>query len=164
MSRGPRDVLLDESDAAFMVGGVSINVAAADVRRMPCVVRAQGCRISADRREVTVFVCAEKARDVLTAIRGNGAVAVVFSQPSTHQTIQLKGVDATVVSLEEGDEAHITAYCNAFAQELRGIGYTPAFAQTLVSDMGAELLGVRFTPSDAFQQTPGPAAGRRLRN
>jgi hypothetical protein len=49
----------------------------------------------------------DKAGKLLECLRANGAIAAVFSRPSTHQTLQLKGVDAAVGPLAHGDETEI---------------------------------------------------------
>jgi hypothetical protein len=88
--------------------------------------------------------------------------AAVFSRPSTHQTIQIKGDDATVGALADGDLAHVDAYADALVQDLRTLGYTEAFGRTLVDFHPADLVAVAFTPKAAFRQTPGPNAGAPL--
>jgi len=41
-------------------------------------------------------VSTARAESLLQCLRTSGAIAAVFSRPSTHQTLQLKGVDAAV--------------------------------------------------------------------
>ena len=52
--------------------------------------RAVGSRISADGREVTVYLRRSQSEQLLGDIAQTGEIAVVFSVPSTHQTLQLK--------------------------------------------------------------------------
>jgi hypothetical protein len=89
-------------------------------------------------------------------------VAVVFSQPSTHQTIQIKGDDATVGALADGDVARVAAYADALVRDLQTLGYTEEFGRALVGFDPADLVTVSFTPNAAFRQTPGPNAGAPL--
>src|SRR4051794_3727222 len=108
-SRAP--VLIAPEVAAFMQGGVSVIVGGRTAERVPDVVRGCGCRVSRDRRRVTVLVEALRAPELLSAIRSSGTVAVVFSRPSTHRTIQLKADDAVVSTATPADrrvaDAHL---------------------------------------------------------
>lgn len=154
--------LIDAAHAAFIQGAVGISAAACGSDRMPALVRALGCRVSADRRCVAVFVSATQAAQLLKCIRDNGAVAVVFSEPSTHRTVQLKGADATVGELQEGDLQRLQAYRDAFAQEVAPHGFNRHMIQTLLSHPPADIVALAFTPTAAFSQTPGPKAGAPL--
>ena len=50
-------------------------------------------------------------------------IAVVFSQPSTHRTIQLKGRDARPTRVAAGDRAVVERTLAGWIQELTSIGY-----------------------------------------
>ncbi|MFO1316098.1 MAG: hypothetical protein U1F58_10895 [Burkholderiales bacterium] len=154
--------LLDEEGAAFVQGGVSIVAASRDAAFVPSIGRAVGCRVAADRRRVTVFVAGSQAPELVADLRACGRIAVVFSRPSTHRTLQLKGDDAVVRSLA-GDEAAVPeGYAGAFAEDIGRIGHTVAQARTLVACVDGDLLAIDFTPNAAFEQTPGPNAGTPL--
>lgn len=161
MSNAP-DPLIDPEHAAFMSGAVSIGVGSCDADLLPDLTRAFGCRVSIDRRRVTVFVSAEQSRDVLADLRANGAVAVVFTQPATHRTVQFKGTDAAVEPLADGDLARIERYREAFVAHLVALGYSALAIRTMVDCPPHELTAIAFTPSAAFSQTPGPQAGTPL--
>ncbi|MFZ5863466.1 MAG: hypothetical protein ACOYXR_11580 [Nitrospirota bacterium] len=154
--------LLDKTYAAFLGGPVAINVASCDAKCMPSVARGYGCRISSDRRRVTVFLSVSQASPLLRDLRAGRPVAVVFTRPKTHQTIQLKGTDAKVAPLGRGDRAIMTAYAEAFAVEVGALGFTDCFSSAIVSGTSEAAVGVTFTPTAAFVQTPGPTAGQRL--
>jgi hypothetical protein len=152
---------IDADHAAFIQGGVSVIVASRNADFIADVVRGCGCRVSRDRRQVTVLVEPSRAGTLLTDIAANGRVAVVFSQPSTHRTIQLKGSDASIVKVTPSDRAIAVRHLAAWKEELSSIGYTPDFAGALRGP-AEHLAAIRFTPSAAYQQTPGPGAGQRL--
>jgi hypothetical protein len=154
--------VFDEAHAAFMASGVSMHVASRGPANVPSVARALGCRIAPDRSRVTLFVSAAQAPDLVADLRASRMVAAVFSRPSTHQTIQIKGDDATVGTLAEGDRTCVTAYAEALIRDLRTLGYTEAFGRALVAFDPADLIAVGFTPKAAFRQTPGPNAGAPL--
>ncbi len=155
--------LLREEHVAFLGVGVSVNVASRGRDSLPLVGRACGCRATADRRQVTVFLSALKQGPLVEALAETGAIAVVISQPSTHRTLQLKGVDARVIPAEADDPHHFDAFRQAFAADLASLGYTPEFAAAVVPVVDAGLVAVRFTPVAAFDQTPGQNAGKALK-
>jgi hypothetical protein len=145
-----------------MQSAVSVHLASRGPTNVPSVARALGCRIAPDRRRVTIFLSAAQAPEVMADVRGSRMAAAVFSRPSTHQTIQVKGDDATVGALDDGDLARIAAYADALVRDLQALGYTEAFGRALLDFEPADLVAVAFTPKAAFLQTPGPGAGAPL--
>lgn len=153
---------LDEPVAGFVERFVTVSVGTRNAALLPAVARACGCRVSADRRQVTVFLCLTQARAVIENIQDNGVIAVVVTRPSTHRTFQLKGTDARCVPLEPADPGELEAFRESFVQDLMSIGYTAVYAHAILPVPDAQLVAVRFTPSAVFDQTPGPKAGRPL--
>ena len=52
---------------------------------------------------------------------------------------------------------------SAFAEDIGKLGHTEDQARTLVASVEGDLVAIDFTPSAAFEQTPGPNAGTPLR-
>jgi len=157
-----RAQVLDAAAAAFIQGPVSVIVASRNAELVADLVRGCGCRVSRDRRLVTVLVEPGRASTLLDDVTANGMIAVVFSQPSTHETIQLKGTDARVVRVTAADRAAARQHRRVWSKDLERIGFGAEFAAALHGGTG-ELAAIRFTPTAAFQQTPGPAAGQPLK-
>jgi hypothetical protein len=153
---------LDPSQLAFMRSGVSISVASCDRNGVPQTVRAIGCRVSDDGRRVTVFVPEAKSQAVQRDLFASGAIAVAFTQPSTHRTMQLKSRDARVTALAPEDAQVVDAYRDAFVAEVGALGFPEAMVRTLLSCPPDELVALSFCPSEAYSQTPGPNAGKKL--
>jgi hypothetical protein len=154
--------VLDEEHAEFIQGGVSVIIATRNARLVADLARGCGCRVSRDRRLVTVLVDPDRAEALLQDIRANGMIAVVFSQPSTHRTIQLKGSDARRARVAAGDRAVVERTLAGWIEDLTSVGYTRELARAIHGGRPARLAAMAFTPEAAFQQTPGPAAGTRL--
>ena len=152
---------LDEELAAFIQSGVSIVVAGRNDDMVGDMIRGCGCRVSADRRRVTVLVDPIRSDALLDDITSNGMIAVVFSRPSTHRSIQLKGTDARRARVTAADQAAIDRSLAAWVAELVSIGYTAEFAAA-VRGRPEWPVALTFTPTAGFQQTPGPDAGTRL--
>jgi hypothetical protein len=154
--------LADEANFALLRTGYMVTVASRDAAHVPSVTRALGCRVSPDRRRVTVFLLASQSATLLRDLRATRVVAAVFSQPSTHRTIQLKGSDATLGAIEPGDVELIDANAAAALSDLILGGFPESFGRTMFAYDAPDVVAVGFTPSTAFVQTPGPQAGRRL--
>jgi len=152
---------LGAEHAAFIQGPVSVVVSARDANLVPDVMRGCGCRVARNRRSVTVLVEPSRSGAVLDHIRANGMVAVVFSQPSTHRTLQLKGADAQVARAGRADSVTAQGHLAAWVEDMQRIGYSAPFARAVRGEP-AEIVAITFTPSAVFEQTPGPAAGRQL--
>ena len=146
----------------FILGPVSISVASADVNLAPSLARAYGCRYTDDRCEVTLFLPVPRSESLLCDLRAGAAVAAVFSRPSTHQTLQLKGAQANTMPLARGDRESMIAYGKAFVAEIGALGYADLFTGKLVSAVTEDAVAISFRPVAAFEQTPGPAAGKSL--
>ncbi|RPI43677.1 MAG: hypothetical protein EHM59_14790 [Betaproteobacteria bacterium] len=158
----PAPVLIDADQALFIAGGVGMSAAACRPGALPNMARCTGCRVSPDRRAVTLLIAATPGAALLDDIRRTAAIAAVFSQPSTHHTLQLKGSDARIVPLEAGDHALAERYVDAFVAELAPFGYPEAVVRGFLACAPDDLAAVQFTISAAFSQTPGPHAGEPL--
>ena len=162
MSTTPALPVLDADNARFIGGGVSIIVSSRNAANAPELVRAHGCRVSRDRRRVCLFLQAGQAGLLLADIRKNGRIAVVFTRPTTHRSLQLKGDDAALARLRPHDAARVAGYRDAMVAELEGNGISEALTRALLAGGGDGLVAIEFTPVAAFVQTPGPDAGKPL--
>ena len=154
--------LLPDDVAAFIQGGVSMTVASRDERLVPSINKAVGCRVSADRRQVTMLLFAEPAEVLARDIAHCRQAAVVFSQPSTNRTVQLKGRDVVSVPVQPADVALVRRYIALFAAELGHLGWDQSYVESLFWHEPVHLIAFRFTPEGAFHQTPGPSAGAAM--
>lgn len=162
MARSGSRSVLDDEHAAFIQGPVSIIVCSRNADLATDVVRALACRVSRDRRRITLLVESERARATLEDIVDNGQVAVVFSQPSTHRTIQVKGRDAALAPLPRQARAWIAQHLRTWSEDLIAIGHSAEFARAVHGTGEGGLSTVVFTAESAFMQTPGPGAGSDL--
>lgn len=151
---------LTADQAAFVTGGVSITAGSRDRRRVPSVMKACGVRVDAGLARVTLLLPAPASRQLLADIAATGEITAVFSRPSTHHTLQVKGSDASETPLQPGDAALAAAHRDAFADDLVPLGYPRAWALAIHEPV--ELVAVTFTAQAVYAQTPGPGAGARL--
>ncbi|WP_068807604.1 hypothetical protein [Thauera phenolivorans] len=158
----PFPLVLDAAQAAFVCGGVSISAASCRRGGLPNLARATGCRVGADRRTLNVLFASAAAAALLEDVRCSGRIAVTFSEPPTHRTVQFKGSDARILPPEPDDGALAAAYVDAFASALTQLGYSGEVIRAVLASEADELVAVSFTPSAGFSQTPGPNAGTAL--
>ena len=152
--------MITEELAEFIQSGVSIQLGTRDARLVPDCIRLVGARVEPGRDEVTVFVpCGTGAKSIAN-LKDNGRIAVCFSRPADHRSIQIKG---RAISLEEAaslDRAIVDRYRAALADVLAVLGLPP---RTLLRMNHWPCTATRFKVESVFVQTPGPGAGDRLR-
>ncbi|MEW6704021.1 MAG: hypothetical protein AB1430_04140 [Pseudomonadota bacterium] len=163
MSREPAPAPISADVARFIQSGLSIIVAARGERLVPSIARAAACRVADDLCSVTVLLFADQAERLVGDVARHGRVAVCFSRPSTHETLQIKGSDAVSALATPQDVAAVRRSLDLFAEDLGPMGWEPEFVDALLWRDPAELLAIRFTPEGVYAQTPGPDAGRALK-
>ncbi|WP_404301468.1 pyridoxamine 5'-phosphate oxidase family protein [Alicycliphilus denitrificans] len=154
--------LLSPEHIALVDRGVSAIVASRDARLRPSVMRAVGARIRADGRRITVFLRKSQSQQLLADIAATGHIAVVFSDPPSHRTVQVKATAALQRALRPADETALQRYLAAMQQAVAQVGYGPPYTAAMLSAPRDDLVAVEFTPEAAFDQTPGPRAGMPL--
>lgn len=145
----------------FLQLGLSLYAGGHDARGWPQVARALAIR-PLPGPQLALAIPAEQARGLLTAIAETGQIALVLCQPSTHQTVQIKGRDAVIEPLADEAWPELRRNRDAFGNEILPYGFDADFADAWFSVAGndaADLQVVRFTPCGAWNQTPGPGAG-----
>jgi hypothetical protein len=154
--------LLSPEHIAMVDRGVSVIVASRDAALRPSIMRGVGSAISADGTQVTVYLRRSQSRQLLQDIGSGGGLAVVFSEPPTHRTLQLKAREATLRPASPADQPQLDRYLASMQCELAPVGYGPQFAAAMLSAPLDDVVAVQFTPESAYDQTPGPRAGAPL--
>ena len=154
--------LLSPDHLAFLGQGVSVIAGACDQHLRPSVMRAVGCAVSPDGAEVTIFLVRQQSAQLLEDLAATGRIAVVFSQPSTHRTLQLKSSRLRTRALAESDRPVLQRYLEAMEHEIALVGHPPPFTRAMLAWRAPDVVAVSFVPEQAFDQTPGPRAGSVL--
>jgi hypothetical protein len=148
--------------AEFCQSGVSVVLASCDGGPSPVMGRGVACRIIADGPMRVVL--RNSSNGALLKALGRGArLAVTFTQPTTHFSLQLKSPSASIAAADAMDVPAAHAQAAKFRQELMAVGYSESFAAAYCGFEPHDLLTITFTPEQAFLQTPGPSAGSALR-
>ena len=150
---------LPEELVDFMEGGVSVLVGTRDAALRPECLRAAGCIVSPDRATLRVLMNEATATRTVANLRAGSPIAVTFSRPVDHRTVQVKGTCRTVRPAAPDEQAVAERYLALFAEGLYVVGMSRAIVRRLrvAPTVVAEVL-VR----ELYHQTPGPDAGRRL--
>lgn len=112
--------------------------------------------LDGEGRRLTVYLPVATSETSLANLRGNGAIAVVLSQPLTHRTVQLKGRVETLRPALEEERAGVERMAAAFDAEVEVIGLPPAVVRRRTK---WPRHAVTFVVREAYEQTPGPRAG-----
>jgi len=155
----PESVLTPEL-VEFIHSGVAVGVATRDANLRPVLARAWGPQVAADLRSFTLCVSAPEGSATRANLEQNGAIAVSCGPPTIAKGLQFKGVAAVLGEPGPEDLEHAERHNSAFLAECAQIGAPPGLAQRLF--VATELLLVRVSIHQGFDQTPGPNAGRRL--
>jgi hypothetical protein len=99
---------------------------------------------------------------IIRSAQSGGPIAVTFSAPMSHRTIQLKADTSRMEEIEAEDRVSVDRQVDAFAAVLRAIGFPPAFVTSFCNNRSASIGVLSFVPQTAYEQTPGPGAGREL--
>jgi hypothetical protein len=156
--------LLDEAHAAFNQRRVLILVGSCSAEGVPSLARAYGCRVSPDHHSVTVFLAVPQSEALLRGLRASGAIAVVFSRPSTHETLQFKGSVQRMSPVEADDRPAIRAYGRSFAEEVAPLGFDEPFQDAIMAPVEHEAVAVIFYEvldvEQVFGAAPDPGTSR----
>ncbi|MES2483153.1 MAG: hypothetical protein V4609_14230 [Pseudomonadota bacterium] len=156
LARLPQELL------SMLRGGASVLVGSRGADLRPSVVRAVGSDLDAQAGCVRVFLWRPQSVQLLRDIGATGHVAVVFSQPSSHQALQLKARQADILPVTPADRPLLQRYLASMEIEIGAVGFPPVMTRALLAHRHDELAVVRFAPEQAFLQTPGPRAGAAL--
>lgn len=153
--------VLTQELAEFCESGVSVICAASTVDGLPIAGRGKACRIMPDGM-MRIFLPEPGNTALLAALSTGSPVAVTFSAPRNHRSIQLKGVSVRPVDLEDGDLDRVARQVKAFENDLVFVNYPQRFSAAYTAYRPEEIVAIEFSPKDAFVQTPGPGAGEAL--
>ena len=154
--------LLSAEMIAMVQCGVSTIVSSCDAALRPSIMRAMASTITSDARQVTVYLARKQSRQLLQDIATSGRLAVVFSQPSSNRTLQLKTRQANSRNATAADQAIVKRYLAAMEWELSQVHIPPVLTRVMLAHDLEDLVAVEFDYQEAFDQTPGPNAGNPI--
>ena len=151
--------ILSPEHIALIARGVSVIASSRNAAMRPSVMRAVGSDITPDGRQITLYLSRQQSTQLLADVTATGAIAVVFSSPSSHLSLQVKGTRMQLRAGTAADQPVLQRYLCSMEQELQRVGYAAPFARAMLAHAFDDLVALRFEPVAAFDQTPGPKAG-----
>jgi len=148
---------IDPALVEFLSSGVVLGCASRDARLVPRSVWPVGIRVEPGGEEVTVYLPATTAGEVVANLRDNRRIAVVATGPVDHRAVQLKGQVLEIRPAADDERGQTDHYRAALARTLEPLG-VPRTVILRIEHWPAH--AVRFRVEHLFVQTPGPAAGK----
>ena len=152
--------MLNRELIGFIQEPVMMILAVQDAAGRPTIARGLGARVSAKADQVDIFVSRGQWPDLVEGCRTGVPLAATFCRPATYVTYQIKGVVLEASPVDGEDHAYAQRYMRLMRGELNGLGIACRQIDPWIVDR--DLVRVRFSPTAAFTQTPGPDAGRVL--
>ena len=112
-----------------------------------------------DGSTIDVFLDEARAAQTLANARANGRVAMTIADPVSVRSVQFKGAFIEAGEATEEDQAWVLRHREAFVVTTSLVGDPPAIIRGLWMD---EVVRLSFHAEVAFDQTPGPNAGKPL--
>lgn len=154
--------LLSPEHIAMIGKGVSAIVASRNAALRPSLMRAVGTGISTDGSEITVYLARTQSRQLLQDLAATGHLAVVFSEPLSHRTVQVKSKAVRLRAADESDLPLLRRYLASMEYEVACVGFDADFVRAMLACELGDVVAVSFRPDEAYDQTPGPRAGSAL--
>ena len=154
-------MVLTSDMVQLLAAGVAHQVGACTNGGRPVVCRGLAAEVEPDGRLVVV-IAADSGFEVLDAIRENGRVALNVTLPESFRSMSLLGSDAEVGAGGTAFRPLVTARHMAFRAQLDRFGFPHAYTDAWYTAVDELLMAIRFTPTSARNQTPGPGAGSVL--
>lgn len=152
-------VLLTRDLIEHIEGGCSIAVASRDAELRPDCMRGFGATVSPDGAVITLYLYAPLARRMRANLEQNGCIAATFNRIVDHYTVQVKGRVRAIREATPADEETSSRYLVAFAEQVSLVGLPRSVVRRVRS---RPAIAVEVEPLEAFLQTPGAGAGRKM--
>lgn len=154
---------MDDDLRDLLEDGVATVLGTRDADLVPEVARGWGVRVLPDRNTVELCVGLPSTRRTLANLAANGQLAVTCVRPSDYRQVQLKGRLLSTLPPTPEDRAWVERHRRAFTSQVAGVGIAAALAPRFWNHDDPEaLVKIRFAIEEAYDQTPGPDAGRKL--
>ena len=138
---------------------MSLLVGTVDAAGLPSCCRAIALSTRDDFETVTVFLPAATSQETLANIATTRRVALVCTEPLSHESVQIKGVTRGVRLAAPADQAFVTDRLEGFADALEEFGLPRHVTRSVVH---WPAFAVDISVEEVFEQTPGPKAGEPL--
>jgi len=155
-------VILDEQTAGWMASGVVVTAASRDAAHLPSLASVLACQPEVGGARLR-FVIGRSANEAFRRdLAAGGPLAIVFSEPTTFRTLQVKSGSAVAVAVDAGDAARIRAHADAERAELLATNNPESFVSSFLEVDAADVAAYECVIEEIYSQTPGPGAGAKV--
>lgn len=139
--------------------GRSVIVGTTDANGQPSCCRAIAIATKNDFDSIIVYVPVATGQETVANIATTRRVAVAWSQPITHESLQIKGVTRGVRVASPAERPFVEQRLGELAEVLETLGL-PRRLTLSVAHWPA--FAIEISVDQVFDQTPGPQAGAAL--
>jgi hypothetical protein len=139
--------------------GCAVVVGTASAAGRPESMYAWGPRLQEDGSTLSVFIERQRIPVTLANARETGLVAIIVADPVSYRSVQLKGRFLRTGEASAEDEAWVQRHRESFATAVALIGDPERATRNYWMD---DVVRFDVAVERAFDQTPGPGAGRAL--
>lgn len=150
---------IDDDLKGFVESGVAAIVGTGDVHGRPQMAYGWGPRVESNRSVMQVFLDAARGETIIKHLNANGRITITVADPVSYRSVQFKGVVQDTGLPTEADCEWVRQQRDAFLVSTSLVGDPPETIRNLWSE---DVLRVAFAVEHAFDQTPGPEAGKPL--
>ena len=150
---------IDEELKEFLESGVAVLVSTGDGHRRPHVMYGWGPRVREDATSLEVCLDRPRAAQTIANAEKNGHIAVTVAHPVYYRSVQLKGRFIGHADATAADRAWVASHHEAFVVATSLVGDPPEAIRGMWTD---EFVKLSMAVDRAFDQTPGPSAGKPL--
>jgi hypothetical protein len=151
---------IDEDQRALIESGAAVSVGTRSSDLTPNALQAWGPRVSSDRRSIELFVDRPNSQRCVENLQDNGRIAMCFVNIHTFRALQLKGRCVEIGDPGPDDWAWIERHRDAFTDATAMIGFPREVVRNMWS---TQVVRLRFVVEEFYDQTPGPNAGREIK-
>ena len=148
---------IDPEHVAFAADGRALIVGGVHASGAPHATRGWGIRVEAG---LPVVILDADDADGAACLKPGRHIAISAADVRTFQSVQFKGVVASVSEATEADQAAVEHYLTAFYAAVVEVDGVPRELVERVTP--SRYSGCRFEPRELYDQTPGPGAGAAL--
>jgi hypothetical protein len=156
-----KNMALTSDMVQLLASGVAHQVAGCTNAGRPVVCRGLAAQLEADGR-LLVIISSLSGFEVLDAVRETGRVAINLTLPENFKSMSLLGSDAVVSPAGTAYRELVTKRHEAFRDQLNRYGFPSEYTDAWYAATDEQLMAIRFTPTSARNQTPGPGAGNAM--
>jgi hypothetical protein len=151
--------VLDGELVSFIESGCGLIVAVVGADGEPFATRAWGADVL-DAASGGIRLLLDASDPALAHLESTGVIAFTGADVRTLRSAQLKGSVRSIEPATDSDRARAARYCDEFFAAITEVEGTPR--ELLDRIVPVALVGCSVVAGEAFDQTPGPRAGRSV--